>query len=373
MEADLIFIVGENFFAVYFSFEWLTRFMAFKRKCDGRKDGWFVFDSILVFMMVFETWVVLMLGDLLAQMPSGGILRLFRLLRLSRLMRMLRSLPELMILIKGMMSAMRSVLYVMALLILITYVFAIACTQLSAGYEFGEAYFQTVGLSMYSLIIYGTFLDALSDFCDAIKAESPMVLCIIMIFVCLSALTVMNMLIGVLCEVISQVAATEKEDLLTTSVRETFEQVVEALDANGDKRISMQEFQNMMDNREVLSALEQVGVDPVGMADFAETFFFDENKQPIEISFERFMELIYDLRESKFSTVKDLLSFKGEWNIAMKAGQKQVLDLTRDVTELRGKTDNIEKQLEAILGLLGGANSRPQTPATTGANSRSLS
>merc|ERR1711977_674665 len=97
--------------------------------------------------------------------PMGGtsILRLFRLLRLSRLTRMLRSLPELMILIKGMVTAMKSVSYVMALLVLITYVFAIAFTQLSVGTEtIGDSYFANIAHSMYSLLIFATFMDDIS-------------------------------------------------------------------------------------------------------------------------------------------------------------------------------------------------------------------
>ena len=51
-EAKPIFIVVENFFCLFFSFEWLMRFMSFRRKCDGTKDAWFCFDSIMVAMMV---------------------------------------------------------------------------------------------------------------------------------------------------------------------------------------------------------------------------------------------------------------------------------------------------------------------------------
>merc|ERR1719310_2576704 len=140
-ESHAFFQFMEHAFCVYFFGEWIIRFMAFKRKRNGLKDGWFVFDSALVFMMVMETWVLLIImaaSGSSGESPLGGntsILRLFRLLRLSRLMRMLRSLPELMILVKGMVTAMKSVVYVMGLLVIITYVFAIAFTQLSVGTE----------------------------------------------------------------------------------------------------------------------------------------------------------------------------------------------------------------------------------------------
>merc|ERR1712167_342754 len=90
----------------------------------------------------------------------------------SRLSRMLRSLPELMILIKGMVTAMKSVSYVMGLLILITYVFAIAFTQLAVGTEtLGDDFFANIAHSMYSLLIYATLLDDLSYFTDALRFE----------------------------------------------------------------------------------------------------------------------------------------------------------------------------------------------------------
>jgi hypothetical protein len=128
--AHPVFQVAEQLFCIYFSFELYIRFMAFETKFRGVRqisvkfpvyvpawmlDGWFMFDSLLVFMMVFETWVFTMIetvggGDGGSPLPvDTSILRLFRLLRLSRLTRMLRSLPQLMILIKGMVTAMKSV------------------------------------------------------------------------------------------------------------------------------------------------------------------------------------------------------------------------------------------------------------------------
>merc|ERR1719329_1016455 len=106
--------------------------MAFEKKRNGLKDSWFVFDSILVFMMAMETWVLtlvmLAMGGAGGSSPLGNasILRLFRLARLSRMARMLRSMPELLILIKGMVAAMRSVGFVLLLQIIMMYVFSIA-------------------------------------------------------------------------------------------------------------------------------------------------------------------------------------------------------------------------------------------------------
>merc|ERR1719335_1087701 len=178
-----------------------------------------------------ETWVLLIVMAAAGGSPLGkntSILRLFRLLRLSRLMRRLRSLPELMILIKGMVTAMKSVVYVMALLILLTYVFAIAFTQLSVNTDVGDWAFSNVALSMYSLLIYGTLLDELSSLTDAMRAEVPHQLPILFLFIGLSSMTVMNMLIGVLCEVVSAVADKEKEEIMTETVSAKMLEIVKS-------------------------------------------------------------------------------------------------------------------------------------------------
>merc|ERR1719401_1154326 len=87
------------------------------------------------------------------------VARLFRLTRMARMARLLRSIPELMIMIKGMAAACRSVFFTLCLLALLTYVFAIVFKQLTEGTQVGQAYFSTVLRAMYSLLLYGALLD----------------------------------------------------------------------------------------------------------------------------------------------------------------------------------------------------------------------
>merc|ERR1719454_1643773 len=104
-------------------------------------------------MMVLETWLFTI--ALLVFMPGGGgsgagnagIMRLARLMRLSRMARMgklLRVMPELLIMLKGMKAATRSVFFTLLLLVVIMYVFAIAFVQLSDDTDVGASYFDTV-------------------------------------------------------------------------------------------------------------------------------------------------------------------------------------------------------------------------------------
>lgn len=345
-ESGAFFQFMEHAFCCYFTGEWVIRFLSFKVKKNGLKDGWFVFDSLLVFMMVMETWVMTIILSMIGgESPIGGtsILRLFRLLRLSRLMRMLRSFPELLILIKGMATAMKSVAYVMCLLVLITYVFAIAFTQSTVGTELGDMCCANVAHSMYSLLIFAVFMDDLSAFTDAIREEVPALLPLTFLFVGLAALTVMNMLIGVLCDVVSAVAERERDEIRMENLSEQMLMIVQTLDEDANDKISYKEFIEIMGKPDALAALDDVGVSPTGIVDFAELFFFEDGK-PLELTFEDFMEVILDLRESNTATVKDMLNL---WMKIKMNTNKDIADVKSKAIALNTKVDDQTKKFNA--------------------------
>mmetsp|Transcript_62186 Transcript_62186/g.103325 ORF Transcript_62186/g.103325 Transcript_62186/m.103325 type:complete len:731 (-) Transcript_62186:86-2278(-) len=354
LEADPIFQIAEHSFCLYFSFEWFVRFMAFKRKRDGLQDGWFVFDSLLVFMMVMETWLMTFIiaatgGGSSGGMGNTGILRLFRLLRLSRMARMLRSMPELMILIKGMVAATRSVFFTLVLLLAILYIFAIAFTQLCDGTEVGAVYFDSILSSMYTLLIVGTFYDNLGDVLSDVGRPSLgghlLFGALFMLFIALAALMVMNMLIGILCEVVSAVAATEKEQMRVDFVKGKMEEVVSALDNDGDMMISKAEFIQIMQHHDAVHALEEVDVDPLGLVDMVDFIFeddapektgttdFDEDdhEQEKQLSLPQFMDVVLQLRGNNTATVKDVVDFRKFLGIALRKFEERLGKRTSSV------------------------------------------
>mmetsp|Transcript_99433 Transcript_99433/g.213021 ORF Transcript_99433/g.213021 Transcript_99433/m.213021 type:complete len:555 (-) Transcript_99433:51-1715(-) len=332
LEAEPIFQTGEQFFCFYFAFEWFVRFKAFRKKIYCLGDGWFVFDSVLVLMMVLETWlmtVVLLLSGSGGGSGLGGasVLRLVRLLRLTRMARMLRSMPELMILIKGMVAATRSVFFVMCLLMIITYMFAIALKQLSDGTEMGETYFPGVATAMYSLWVHGTLLDDLSGICMDMKNESYVCLFLFNVFVLLAALTVMNMLIGVLCEVVAGVASTEKESMMISFVQEKLQQIMKEIDDDCDLQVSRTEFLQILDRRDACKVLQELDVDPEGMVDNVD-FIFDNDCGDGEEkkTFGEFMEKVLQLRGGLNSTVKDIVELRRFVKYSIRDFQQEVLE-----------------------------------------------
>merc|ERR1719379_1535111 len=90
IQAHWFFQFMEHAFCTVFTFEFVVRFMAFKVKTECIYDTWFIFDSVLVLLMIFETWIMtiiflVMSGEGGAPVGDMSILRIARLMRLTRM------------------------------------------------------------------------------------------------------------------------------------------------------------------------------------------------------------------------------------------------------------------------------------------------
>merc|ERR1712032_1601163 len=95
-------------------------------------------------------------------MANASVLKLVRMIKLTRILRMarlLRTIPEVMILIKGLAVAARSVLCTICLLAIIIYFFAIFFTELTDTTDLGDDRFRTVMHGMKTLLLDATLPD----------------------------------------------------------------------------------------------------------------------------------------------------------------------------------------------------------------------
>jgi len=155
----------------------------------------------------------------------------------------------------------------------------------------------------------------------------------------LAALTLMNMLIGVICEVVSAVAATERESMNLAYVKDRIKALLLTGDDNIDQLISKKEFMTMLGNKQAAFILGEVGVDVIGLVDFADTIFAkdigeedhladDDDHEVTErsLTFAEFMNLILDLRGSNGATVKDIIELRKHMNSRLSVLEERVLD-----------------------------------------------
>lgn len=288
------------------------------------KDYWFVFDSTLLGAMILENWVFVVMAVALSGFEGSGnkaaksmmLLRTFRIVRLTRIARvarLCREMPELVILIKGIFAAMRGVLFTMLLLLICLFMFGVALKSLSPP-ELAAEHFSTVPHAMSTLFMRAALLDDVAELTYRIGDSSWLCCFVWMIFLLFCSLTVMNMLIGILCEVISAVAAVEKEELLVTATKQKLDDVLQALeiDKDGSKTISKEEFCRFLEDPEACIALVGMEVDPTDLVEVMDFIFQGDtiNDDEVELPFSKFMDTILSFRGTNSSTVKDIVEIR---------------------------------------------------------------
>jgi len=325
LQADLSWVIIENFFCIYFCSEWVIRFIALRAKSSCYKERLFAFDTFLVAMIVLETWLVpcVMFVNVGPDGMSGQVgdavtgfgaplqmLKLTRLLRLARMGRLLNSFPEVVGMIRGVFVASRSVGSVVVLLLGLLYIHAVMvfifCKDGNDRDIVLVNRYGTLHATMWTLLIEGAFLG------DIYNATKPLLdnklygsffgFCL---FVILSAFTVMNLLIGVLCDVVNKVSAEEKEVAATRVLKRTIVAMLQEMDSDNSGLISREELQAVFSHAECLKVLNELQVDVHQLFDSLEMHFgLDDDGN---ISMTKIVELILMMRGDRHPTIKDMI------------------------------------------------------------------
>lgn len=313
----------ENAFCVFFTGELLTRFLAFKHKRNCMRDGWFKFDSLLVGLMLLETWIMpcilTVIGGKKLNLPTGP-LRLLRLLRLSRLVRLIRQLPELMTMFKGMFVASRAVGSSLLMVMLLIYVFGIIVHMLLNEEASMQYKFKSLPLCMWTLLMDGTFMDStgtvLTELVDLAKFNTVAACFVFLCFILLSAMTVMNMLIGVLCEVVSTVAQGERDEAAIQLMKDSILVELKQFDNDGNGMISKGELRQVMKSKHALGVLRSIEVDDDCLYELQQMLFYNKGDDA-EVQIERVMELLLMYRGNLSTTVKHLVEAQAftRWHV----------------------------------------------------------
>mmetsp|Transcript_75970 Transcript_75970/g.180698 ORF Transcript_75970/g.180698 Transcript_75970/m.180698 type:complete len:679 (-) Transcript_75970:33-2069(-) len=243
-------------FTLIFIGELTIRFLAYKRPrfffTDKLFWHWNVFDTLLVVSMVIETFL-LPFAEASGQEVAG--LSVFRLMRLLRLARMLRFLPELALMVKALIAALRSVSTTVVLAVGIMYVFAIIMTQWAREtnkLEVPYKYFGSIADSFLTLFQILCF-DECFFIIRIILRKSAGHGILLLFFIMVVALTVLNMLIGVVCKIVAETNSHERRRLLQVKVSN----ILAELDREHNGKIPSTE----VNNANALAAFEIVGVD----------------------------------------------------------------------------------------------------------------
>jgi voltage-gated sodium channel len=181
-------IVLDWFITIFFIVEISIRFMGETRKRDFFKSGWNIFDTTIVLFSVIP------IED--SEMAIIG-----RLVRIFRVLRMVSIIPELRLLLNSLIRALPQLGYVVLLMFIIFYIYAAVGSTFFASIN--EFLWGDIAVSMLTLFRVMTFEDWTDIMYETQEVYSFSWL-FYMSFIFLTAFAFLNMIIGIVVNVIEQ-------------------------------------------------------------------------------------------------------------------------------------------------------------------------
>merc|ERR1719379_917885 len=129
---------------------------------------------------------------------------------------------------------------------------------------------------------------------------------LILLFMLIGSITLMNMLIGIVCEVLSNVAQEQQQSGFEAEVDSKIGGILEELDADGSCSISRREFLQLMENAMILRTLHELGVD---IATFVEGAHFSYMHCD-EFSTDHFLDMAKQYRGNSGASIKDMVDIR---------------------------------------------------------------
>lgn len=169
---------------IFFVMEITMRLISYKKKTDFFKDGWNIFDFIIV------------VGSLIPVDNNETVL-LARLLRIFRVLRLVSYIPELKILINTLISAIPKMGYVALLMFIIFYIYA-AFGNMFYG-EINEDLWGDISIALLTLFRVATFEDW-TDVMYETMAVFPFSWIYFISFIFLGSFVFLNMMVGIVID-----------------------------------------------------------------------------------------------------------------------------------------------------------------------------
>jgi hypothetical protein len=348
-EADPGIVVVENLFCMFFLLEWVARLCAFRNKVECVRDLWFVFDTALLAMMVFETWILFtvsaVVGGESRTWPTDllRLCRLARFMRVARISRLLRSIPELTVITRGLLVVTRTVFFICVLLTALVYVFAILFVQFARDTNLNsDGRYENVASAMLTLVLGGLIPD-MAPMTYEFAKENALFAALFLLFILFGFITIMNMLIGVLVQVVGVVASVESETNQLTQVKRLL--LDSDMGLKEHEFISSQDIAMLLGEETIVDGLRELGIDTDDLIEHSKVVF--RNRE--EIKLRDFWQLVVQHRGNATVKVKDLVLMRQfiYTELSTLVGQIESLARGRDTWAMNSETPT-SKQRSAV-------------------------
>lgn len=236
-------------------------------------NRWNLLDFFIAWASVIGSWVI----PAITGGSTPDSLRVFQFLRLLRIIKVLRMRKDLLALVEGIVNSLKCMMWVSALLVLVTYACGIFFTEAITGDKLDEKYkdldfdnkefFGSLWRSMMTL--FGmTVLDHWNDIVMPIAVVQPYLIPVFIGFLVLTSFGLLNALIGIIVERTTSAmkAIQDKENaqarMLKLEKVESLVKIVAEIDESGDGVISRAELEAAQDHPEYQRMLDEIDLPP---------------------------------------------------------------------------------------------------------------
>ena len=172
---------------IFFVTEITIRFFSEEKKLDFFKDGWNIFDTIIVISSLIPT-------------SAGNSVVVLRLLRLARLLRIISFLPELKFIVESLIESIKQSASILILTFILIYIYGV--TGVIVFGEIPNGRFETLGESLLTLFQIMT-LSSWETVMLPIIDIYPLGWIYFVSFIFLSSLIILNLFIAILVDIVA--------------------------------------------------------------------------------------------------------------------------------------------------------------------------
>ena len=219
------------FITAFFLTEITIRFLAEKKKSHFFKDFWNLFDTTIVLVSIVP-------------IENSEAAVIARLVRVFRVLRMVSFIPELRILLTSLIKALPQLGYVMLLMFIIFYIYAAVGSTLF--YDINEELWGDIAISLLTLFRVMTFEDWTDVMYETMEVY-PLSWIFYISFIFFTAFAFLNMVIGIVVNVMEQEHAKAREEQKDADQEPTIADLNQKID------ILQSQLQQLLTNTEKLN------------------------------------------------------------------------------------------------------------------------
>lgn len=302
---DFTWRLFENVFTAIFAVEMFMKIVVMGLRYF--RDAWNCIDFLITWLSIVDAWIMPYVApSFISQSSLGAVrqLRVFRLLRLLRILKVIRSVPELLMVVEGVVGSVRAMSWILLLLGISIYVWAIICVEVigsQQGYPeyrqsdhddmFEEAlgefnnffYFGNLERSMLSTLN----MILLTEWAEIVRpmwVVQPLMVFALILFTFISTFGILNLIVGVIVERMMAAMLAAKEDSIEVAQQKRIHLIEEIthsffdLDSDGDQMISKKEMLRAANDEHLRELMKTIDL-PNGFSfqDFHEMIDSDGN------------------------------------------------------------------------------------------------